>query len=68
MSIFCIGQACYDITGSISTQEIVTDSKYRFEEYTACCGGPALNAACVAGKWGASSYLVARLGHDMYAE
>lgn len=67
MSIYCIGQACFDITGKTDATEIICDSKLRFDESFFCAGGPALNAACVAAKWGGvSAYLVARLGNDFF--
>lgn len=66
MSIYCIGQACFDITGKTDATEIICDSKLRFDESFFCAGGPALNAACVAAKWGQDAYLVARLGNDFF--
>lgn len=63
MSIFCVGQAAYDITARVD-EDIVPDQKYRLTTHTECPGAPALNGACVCGKWGASSYLVARIGED----
>ena len=65
MSIFCVGQAAYDITARVD-KDIVPDRKYRLTTHTECPGAPALNGACVCSKWGASSYLVARIGEDAY--
>ncbi|MEE8724132.1 MAG: PfkB family carbohydrate kinase [Atopobiaceae bacterium] len=65
MSIFCVGQAAYDITARVD-EDIVPDRKYRLTTHTECPGAPSLNGACVCGKWGASSYLVARIGKDAY--
>jgi sugar/nucleoside kinase (ribokinase family) len=65
MSIFCVGQAAYDITARVD-EDIIPDQKYRLTTHTECPGAPALNGACVCGKWGASSYLVARIGEDAY--
>jgi sugar/nucleoside kinase (ribokinase family) len=65
MSIFCIGQAAYDITARVD-EDIVPDWKYRLMTHAECPGAPALNGACVCGKWGASSFLVARIGADAY--
>ena len=65
MSIFCVGQAAYDITARVD-EDIIPDQKYRLTTHTECPGAPALNGACVCGKWGASSYLVARIGEGAY--
>lgn len=65
MSIFCVGQAAYDITARVD-EDIIPDQKYRLTTHTECPGAPALNGACVCGKWGAPSYLVARIGEDAY--
>lgn len=67
MSIFCIGQAAYDITARID-DDIIADRKYRITSHTECPGAPALNGACVCGKWGASPCLVARIGEDAYGD
>ena len=64
-SIFCIGQAVYDITVPLSAP-IVENQKYRIEEKHESGGGPAFNAAYLCGIWGADVFLISRLGNDEY--
>lgn len=63
MSVWCVGQAVLDFTVSLG-EDIQPNRKYRLGEHLECAGGPALNAACVCGKWGAESALCARVGDD----
>lgn len=65
MSIFCVGQAVYDITVPY-TGPLRANQKYRVEGARGCSGAPALNAACLCSLWGAPVELVARLGSDPY--
>ena len=65
--IFCIGQSAYDITIPLSGP-IVENQKYRVEEKIECGGGPAFNAACLCGIWGADVCLISRLGQDEYGK
>lgn len=65
MSICCIGQSAYDITGRVDG-DLRPDTKYRMEHHTESPGGPALNGACVCGLWGADVSLVSRIGKDAY--
>ena len=65
MSIFCIGQAVYDITVQLNTP-LVGNTKYRIYGWHGCAGAPALNAACLCGLWGAPTQLMARVGDDAY--
>ena len=67
MSIYCIGQAVYDITFPIS-EEIKENRKYRVESKIECIGAPATNAASLCGIWGGDTSLVARVGNDAYGE
>lgn len=65
MSIFCIGQAAYDMTVSYSGP-LVANGKYRVEQSNGCAGAPALNGACLCSLWGADAQLMARIGDDPY--
>ncbi|OUP62438.1 carbohydrate kinase [Drancourtella sp. An177] len=67
MNIFCIGQSAYDITVPIEGA-IEENRKYRVLEYFECGGGPAFNAACLCGKWGANVELISRIGSDEYGK
>lgn len=67
MSIYCIGQSVYDITAAVS-EDIKPDTKYRFEQYNTCAGGPALNSACLCSLWGVETQLVSRIAHDTYGQ
>ena len=67
MSIFCIGQAVYDITAYLDAP-LEANRKYRVLEHSECAGAPALNAACLCALWGAPTELVARIGEDSYGD
>ncbi|WEG37130.1 carbohydrate kinase family protein [Amygdalobacter nucleatus] len=61
--ILCIGQATCDITIPID-MEIKDNHKFTIHEEIIDCGGPAMTAACVCGKWGAETDLISRIGND----
>lgn len=63
--ILCIGQSAYDITIPLS-EPIVENQKYRIEQKLECGGGPAFNASCLCGMWGAGVCLISRIGTDDY--
>lgn len=65
--ILCIGQSAYDITIPLS-EPIVENQKYRIEQKLECGGGPAFNASCLCGMWGAGVCLISRIGTDDYGE
>ncbi|MDY2777058.1 MAG: PfkB family carbohydrate kinase [Collinsella sp.] len=67
MSIFCVGQAAFDITAPY-TGPLVANQKYRVLSPSYCPGAPALNAACLCARWGAEVELVARIGDDAYGK
>lgn len=67
MKILVIGQGSYDITAQMD-EMIEENKKYRIEKTFCCPGGPAFNAACLLGMWGAEVYLAARLGNDFYGQ
>lgn len=64
-SIFCVGQAAYDITAPY-TGPLTANQKYRITKSHGCSGAPALNAACLCSLWGAPAQLIARVGNDPY--
>ena len=63
--ILCIGQSAYDMTIPLS-EPIVENQKYRIEQKLECGGGPAFNASCLCGMWGAGVCLISRIGTDDY--
>lgn len=63
MAVLCIGQAVWDTTVLVEGP-VRPDAKLRVEDPLECAGGPALNAACLCGMWGASCALMARVGDD----
>jgi len=67
MSIYCIGQAVYDITFPVA-EKIEENRKYRVENKFECIGAPATNAASLCGIWDAKTALIARIGKDSYGK
>lgn len=67
MSIFCVGQTAYDIAVPME-EPLRENKKYRITDTFECGGGPAFNAACLCGKWGAKSYLISKIGMDDHGE
>lgn len=63
MSVLAIGISVYDTT-VVMDEDIVVDSKHRVKGRYECAGGNASNAACVCGKWGLTTYMMARVGKD----
>ena len=67
MSIYCIGQAVYDMIFPLD-EKIIENRKYRVENKIECIGAPATNAASLCGIWNADTSLIARVGEDSYGE
>lgn len=65
--ILCIGQAVYDITYPVDNFPI-ENQKYRIYEHLECMGAPAANAAYLCALWDCDTYLIARVGHDLYGK
>lgn len=65
MSIYCIGQAAYDITFPMG-EKIVENQKYRILDKFECIGAPATNAAYLCALWEEDTTLIARMGDDFY--
>ena len=66
-NVCCIGQSVYDITYPIN-EDISENRKYRVTEKFECMGGPATNAAYLNAKWGNKTYLISRVGNDLYGQ
>lgn len=67
MSILCIGQSVYDITFPCE-ESIIENQKYRIYDRLECMGAPAANAAYLCALWGADTYLMARVGNDLFGK
>ena len=67
MSVLCIGQSGYDIIFSVPGR-IPENIKLRVTEKLEIPGGPATCAAALTGKWGLPTYLVSRVGDDIFAD
>lgn len=65
--ILCIGQATCDLTISVPAA-LVENQKYVIDRPFECGGGPAMNAACLLGRWGSRVFLLAHTGQDSYGE
>lgn len=61
--VLCIGQATCDITLPIDV-EIKDNHKFTIHKEIVACGGPAMTAACVCGKWQTKTDLISRIGDD----
>lgn len=61
--VLCIGQATCDITLPIDA-EIKDNHKFTIYQEIVACGGPAMTAACVCGKWQTKTDLISRIGND----
>lgn len=67
MSVLCIGQSGYDIIFSIP-ERLPENIKLRITDKLELPGGPATCAAALTGKWGLPTYLVSRVGEDIFAD
>ena len=67
MSVLCIGQSGYDIIFSIPGR-LPENIKLRITDKLELPGGPATCAAALTGKWGLPTYLVSRVGEDIFAD
>ncbi len=67
MSVLCIGQSGYDIIFSIPGR-LPENIKLRITDKLEIPGGPATCAAALTGKWGLPTYLVSRVGDDIFAD
>lgn len=67
MSVLCIGQSGYDIIFCVPGR-IPENIKLRVTEKLEIPGGPATCAAALTGKWGLPTYLVSRVGDDIFAD
>jgi len=67
MSVLCIGQSGYDIIFSIPGR-LPENIKLRITDKLELPGGPATCAAALTGKWGLPTYLVSRVGDDIFAD
>ncbi len=67
MSVLCTGQSGYDIIFSIPDR-LPENIKLRITDKLELPGGPATCAAALTGKWGLPTYLVSRVGDDIFAD
>ena len=65
IDILCVGAAAYDLT-FVTSHHPQEDEKMVAEQYYACGGGPAANAAVAAKRLGCSSAFAGYLGNDIY--
>lgn len=65
--VLCIGQSVYDITYPIN-EKLVENKKYRIYNKIECLGGPAANAAYLNAMWGNETYLISRVGNDIFGD
>lgn len=65
--VCCVGQSVYDITYPIY-ENIIENRKYSVTEKIECMGGPATNAAYLNAKWGNETYIISRVGNDLYGK
>ena len=65
--VLCIGQTAYDITYLING-DLVENKKYRISNKIECLGGPAANAAYLNAMWGNETYLISRVGNDIFGD
>ncbi|MDT8405988.1 MAG: PfkB family carbohydrate kinase [Methylococcales bacterium] len=65
--VFCIGYACYDLTFHVPHHP-GSDEKVFADQFLACGGGPAANAAVTAARLGAVSGFCGYLGQDTFGE
>ncbi|MFZ4704097.1 MAG: carbohydrate kinase family protein [Candidatus Methylumidiphilus sp.] len=65
--VLCVGHASYDLVFSVPHHPLA-DEKIFAEEFIACGGGPAANAAVIASRLGFRSAFAGYLGNDLYGE
>lgn len=65
--VCCVGQSVYDITYPIY-EDVIENRKYRVTEKIECMGGPATNAAYLNAQWGNETYIISRVGNDLYGK
>ena len=67
IDVLCIGHSAYDL--SVFLPEFpVEGAKYETRRLQGCGGGPAANAACLLGLWGASCWFMGWVGDDSYGQ
>ncbi len=67
IDVLCIGHAAYDLIFSVA-QHPASDEKVVADEFMACGGGPAANAAVQVARLGLNSAFAGYLGQDLYGD
>lgn len=67
IDVLCVGHASYDLVFSVSRHP-AEDEKIFADDFLACGGGPAANAAVTAARLGFTTAFAGYLGHDLYGE
>lgn len=67
MSILAIGISVYDTT-IVLNDPLIIDNKHRVGDIYENTGGQATNAACVCSKFGIPTYMISRIGKDVYGK
>ncbi len=67
VDVLCVGHACYDLIFSVAKHP-ATDEKLFADQFTACGGGPAANAAVAVRLLGLTSAFAGYLGQDIYGQ
>lgn len=67
IDVLCIGHAAYDLIFSVA-QHPASDEKVIADEFMACGGGPAANAAVQVARLGLNSAFAGYLGQDLYGD
>jgi len=67
LDVLCVGHASYDLVFSVSRHPLA-DEKIFAEDFLACGGGPAANAAVIVARLGLNSAFAGYLGNDLYGD
>lgn len=65
--VLCVGHAPYDLVFSVPRHP-VSDEKIFADDFLACGGGPAANAAVIVARLGFTAAFAGYLGNDLYGE